>query len=95
MFEPDRRLFVGMKLSSKLQREFESCSPGTEHYFKNGGPEALEIVTEGEEKFIGRVLRDGFPARDIENVSRNVRSIVMLITHGAQIDEDSIRIYGR
>jgi hypothetical protein len=84
-----------MKISRKLQQEFESCTPGTKHYFTQSGPDSLQIITEGEERFIGRMLNDGFPARDIENVSRNVRSIVMLITRGARIEEDSIRVYGR
>lgn len=93
MVEIDKRLFVGIKISTKLQGQLDSCAPGTERYFKENNVEFLEIVTLGEERVIGRFLRDGFPANDIDNVSRNVRSIVTLITRGHRIEEDSVRIY--
>ncbi len=67
--------------------------PGTECYFKEDKPEYLQFLTLGEEKFIGRFLRDGFPVSEIDNVSRNVRSLVTLITRGQRIAEDSVHIY--
>ncbi len=93
MYELDKRLFVGMKISAKLQRELDNCARGTERYFKADRPESLQIITLQEDKLIGRFLRDGFPVNDIDNVSRNVRSIVTLITQGSRIAEDSIQIY--
>ncbi len=93
MYEVDKRLFVGIKISAKLQRELDNCARGTERYFKEDQPESLQIVTLGEDKLIGRFLRDGFPVSDIDNVSRNVRSIVTLITQGHRLAEDTIQIY--
>jgi len=93
MVDMDKRLFVGIKISPKLQRELDNCPRVAERYFKENNPESLEIVTLGEEKLIGRFLQDGFPVNDIDNVSRNVRSIVTLITQGYRLAEDSIRIY--
>jgi hypothetical protein len=93
MDDRDKRLFVGIKISPKLQRELDNCRRGAEHYFKENNPESLEVVTLGEEKLIGRFLQDGFPVSDIENVNRNVRSIVTLITQGYRLAEDSVRIY--
>ena len=97
MDDMDKRLFVGIKISPKLQRELDNCPRRAEHYFKENRPEnrpeSLEIVTLGEEKLIGRFLQDGFPVSDIDNVSRNVRSIVSLITQGYRLAEDSVRIY--
>ena len=93
MHEADQRLFIGIKISAKLQRELDNCTRETERYFKEDKPESLQIVTLGEDKLIGRFLRDGFPVNDIDNVSRNVRSIVALITSGYRIAEDAIQIY--
>ncbi len=93
MYEVDKQLFVGIKISPKLQSELDNCAPGTEHYFKEDKPESLQIVNLGSEKLIGRFLRDGFPVSDIDNVSRNVCSIVKLITRGHRIAEDSVHIY--
>ena len=93
MNELERRLFVGIKISSKLQRELDSCARGTAHYFKENNPEYLQLVNLGNDRFIGRFLTDGFPVNDIDNVSRNVRSIITLIAPGYRIAEDSLRIY--
>ncbi len=93
MDEVDRQLFMGIKISPKLQGEIDHCAPGTECYFKEDKPEYLQFLTLGEEKFIGRFLRDGFPVSEIDNVSRNVRSLVTLITRGHPIAEDSVHIY--
>lgn len=95
MLEIDKRLFVGIKISNKLQTELDSPAPGTERYFKEDNEEYLQIVAAGEEKLIGRFLRDGFPVGDIDNVSRNVRSILSLITRGQRIEEGSVHIYIR
>ena len=93
MNEGDKRLFVGIKISSKLQRELDNCARGTERFFKEDKPESLQVIALGEDKLIGRYLEDGFPVNNIEDVSRNVRSIVGLITSGYKIADDSIRIY--
>ena len=93
MYEVDKQLFIGIKISPNLQRELDNCAPGTEHYFKEDKPESLQIVSLDSEKLIGRFLRDGFPVSDIDNVSRNVCSIVKLITRGHRIAEDSVHIY--
>jgi len=93
MDEVEKQLFMGIKISSKLQNELDHCAPGTECYFKEDKPEYLHFLTLGEEKFLGKFLRDGFPVNEIDNVSRNVRSLVTLITRGQRIAEDSVHIY--
>ncbi len=93
MVDMDKRLFVGIKISPQLQRGLDNCPRGAEHYLKENNPESLVIVTLGAEKLIGRFLQDGFPVSDIDDVSRNVRSIVTLITQGHRLAEDSVRIY--
>jgi hypothetical protein len=93
MHELDRRLFVGVKISAKLQREMDNCARGNERYFKEDKPESLQIITLGEDRLLGRFLQDGFPVNDIDNISRNVRSVVGVITAGYRLAEDSIRIY--
>ncbi len=93
MYEVDKRLFVGMKISANLQAGLDNCACGTEHYLKEDKPEALQIVTLGAEKLIGRFLQDGFPVSDIDNVSRNVRSIVQLVAPRYRVQDNSIQIY--
>ena len=93
MAETGKRLFVGIKISTSLQNELNSPAPGTERYFKGDDGEFFQVVSLGDGKLIGRYVKDGFPVADIADVSRNVRSIVRLITRGHVIGEDSVHIY--
>ena len=93
MAETGKRLFVGIRISTSLQNELNNPAPGTERYFKGDDGEFLQIVNVGDEKVIGRYVKDGFPVADVADVSRNVRSIVKLITRGHPIAEDSVHIY--
>jgi hypothetical protein len=94
MLDAAKRLFVGIKISTALQNELDSPAPGTKHYFEgDGNKDYLQIVNLGEEKFIGRYIKDGFPAADIVDVSRNVCSIMKLITRGRRIEEREVHIY--
>ncbi len=89
----DKQFFVGMKISKDLQNRLDKPAPGTDCYFKKDNVEYLHIVNLGEDRFIGRFLKDGFPVGELDNVSRNVCSIVRLITGGQRIAEDSLHIY--
>lgn len=93
MAETGKRLFVGIRISTSLQNELNNPAPGTERYFKGDDGEFLQIISVGDEKLIGRYVKDGFPVGDVADVSRNVRSIVKLITRGHSIAEDSVHIY--
>ena len=93
MVEVGKRLFVGIKITTELQRDLNSPAPGTDHYLKADNADYLQIVSLGAEKLIGRYVKDGFPAADIDEVSRDVCSIVKLITRGRRIEESSVLIY--
>ena len=94
MMDAARRLFVGIKISKALQVELDSPAPGTKHYFEDSDKsDFLQIIDLGEQKFIGRYIKDGFPVANIGDVSRNVCSIVKLITRGRRIEESDVQIY--
>ena len=94
MVDLAKRLFVGIKISQALQIELDSAAPGTKHYFEGkGDKDYLQIVTMGEEQFVGRYIKDGFPAAGMADASRNVRSIVTLIARGRPIDEKDVHLY--
>ena len=93
MAEAGKRLFIGIKISSALQNEINSPAPGTQHYLEQDNEEYLQIVSLGEDKLIGRYVKDGYPVAAIADVSRNVCSIVKLITRGRRIEEREVHIY--
>jgi hypothetical protein len=93
MEEGTKRLFVGLKITKALQDDLANPAPGTKQYFEGNSDEYLQIINLGEEKFIGRYVKDGFPAANLGDVSRNVCSLVKLITRGRRIEENEVHIY--
>jgi hypothetical protein len=53
----------------------------------------LQVVNLGDDKLIGRYVKDGYPVAAIGDVSRNVCSIIKLITRGRRIEEKEVHIY--
>jgi len=92
MDDAAKRLFVGIKITRALQEDLDSPAPGMKQYF-DADNDYLQIVDFGEHKFIGRYLNDGFPVANLADVSRNVCSIVKLITRGKRIEENDVQIY--
>jgi hypothetical protein len=94
MIDLAKRLFVGIKISKALQNELDNPAPGTQHYFEgNEHNEYLQIINMGEQRIIGRYIKDGFPATEISEISRNVGGILKLITRGRRVEEKDMQIY--
>ena len=94
MIDLAKRLFVGIKISKGLQNELDSPAPGTKQYFEGTDDnDYLQIINQGEQKIIGKYVRDGYPVTDIGEVSRAVCSMLKLITRGRRIEENDVQIY--
>ena len=94
MIDLTKRLFVGIKISTALQTELDRPAPGSKHYFEGSNDnDYLQIINLGEEKYVGRYLKDGFPGVRIGDVSRNVCSIVKIITRGRRIEDKDVHIF--
>ena len=91
MDEGTKRLFVGIKITKTLQDDLASPAPGTKQYFEGTNDDYLQIINLGEDKFIGRYLKDGFPVANIGDVSRNVCSLLKLITRGRRIEDNEVQ----
>jgi hypothetical protein len=87
------RLFVGIKVSKELQNDLDSPMPGLKQYYDGSNSDYLQIISLGDKKIIGRYLEDGFPVANVNDVSRNICSLVMRITRGRRIEENDVQIY--
>jgi len=87
------RLFVGLKISPKLDRELDNPAPGTEGYRAPDHANFLQIIDRGEDKFIGRYVENGISATEMENVSREISNNLKDIIPGHRVQENSLHIY--
>lgn len=94
MENTERQLFVGIKITKALQLELDSPAPGTVQYLEAADdPDYLEVISLGEDKFIGRYLQNGYPVHGMADVSRKICSILKQITRGRRIEENEVRIH--
>lgn len=87
------RLFVGIELSQRLQECLDNCKPAMEMYFKNDNAEYLLIRKIGDVTYIGRELEQPFPCKDMDNIQRNVASLIKLVAPTFRLAQDQISIH--
>lgn len=92
MDETNSRIFLGIKITRSLQDDLDNPAPGTKQYFDGSNNDYLKVIELGADKYIGRYVDDGVPAASISDISRNVCSLVKLITRGRRIEDDEIHL---
>ena len=68
-------IFVGFKLDGNLRRQLEAVS-GPDRRYLSPGESFLSICRRGEDVYVGKVIEDGLSTDRVEDVKRNVLSIV-------------------
>lgn len=90
------QLFFGCKVDSKLRDALSQAKPSERRYFEGAasGSEFLTICTFGEEEqWIGKVLDGGLNVTEIDDIQRNVVSILRRISSDIRIPASSIKIF--
>ena len=88
------QLFFGCKIDSKLREALHQAKPGDRRYFEDPDSEFLRICTMGEgEQWIGKVIKGGLNVTEVEDIQRNVVSILRRIASGVRISPTSVRIF--
>ena len=87
-------IFFGVKIDSKLRDALANAKPGDRRYFEGDSSEFLRICEVGEnEKWIGKVLKGGMNVLEVEDIQRNVVSILRRIAVGTRISPTSVKIF--
>jgi hypothetical protein len=88
------QLFFGCKIDSKLREALHQAKPGDRRYFEDPDSEFLRICTMGEsEQWIGKVIKGGLNVTEVEDIQRNVVSILRRIAAGVRIAPSSVKIF--
>ena len=84
--------FLGFKITTRLQEGLDNCNPNNKFYFKDNNPDLLQIVTLDSDKYIGKILVQGIEYRKIEDVSRNIVSILNKLCPDIPFSTDAIKL---
>jgi hypothetical protein len=87
------KMFVGLKIDSKMREALAQATPGDRHYFDDPNSGFLRILPLGDEQWIGKLLEGGFAPTEMEDIQRNVISILNRVAPGARHSPSAMRIF--
>jgi hypothetical protein len=87
-----RKLFFAMKIDSKLREALANATPGDKHYFAEDSP-YLRVVSNGDEQWIGKIVDSPIAPTEVEDIQRNVLSILNRIAPGVRHSASALRVF--
>jgi hypothetical protein len=90
-------LFFGTKIDSKLREGLALSKPGDKKYFDGSSEEFLRVIELGDEKekerWIGKVIKAGPAVTEVDDIQRNIISILRRVAPNARIPASAIKIF--
>ena len=86
-------LFFGTKIDSKLREGLALSKQGDKKYFDGSSDEFLRVLEIAEEKWIGKVIKPGPAVTEIDDIQRNVLSILRRIAPNARVAASAVKIF--
>jgi hypothetical protein len=86
-------LFFGTRIDSKLREGLALSKPGDKKYFDGSSEEFLRVIEMPEEKWVGKVIRGGLSVTEVDDIQRNVLSILRRVAPNARIPSSQVKIF--
>jgi hypothetical protein len=90
-------LFFATKIDSKLREGLALSKPGDKKYFDGSSEDFLRVMEIGDEKdrerWIGKVIKPGPAVTEVDDIQRNILSILRRVAPNARIPQSSVKIF--
>jgi hypothetical protein len=90
-------LFFGTKIDSKLREGLALSKPGDKKYFDGSSEEFLRVMEIGDDKdkerWIGKVIKPGPAVTEVEDIQRNILSILRRVAPNARVPASAVKIF--
>ena len=90
-------LFFATKIDSKLREGLAASKPGDKKYFDGSSDEFLRVIEIGDDKdkerWIGKVIKGGPAVTEVDDIQRNILSILRRVAPNARIPASSVKIF--
>jgi hypothetical protein len=90
-------LFFGTKIDSKLREGLALSKPGDKKYFDGSSEEFLKVMEIGDDKdrerWIGKVIKAGPAVTEVDDIQRNILSILRRVAPNARIPASAVKIF--
>ncbi len=90
--ESDKKLFVGLRVDSKMRDQLEKCPQRDRVFFEAEDTRYLTVMRGGDDSYIGKLVDGATPAASMDDLQRNILSIMNRICPGRR-NEDDIKIF--
>ncbi len=87
-----RKLFAGVRIDGRMREQLEKCPQRDRVFFESTDGRYLTVLRGGEDTYIGKILDPAAPLNGIEDVRRNVWSILGRICPGRR-DESEVKLF--
>lgn len=90
-------LFFATKIDSKLREGLALSKTGDKKYFDGSSDEYLRILEIGEDKdkerWIGKVIKAGPAVTEVDDIQRNILSILRRVAPNTRIPASAVKIF--
>lgn len=90
-------LFFATKIDSKLREGLALSKPGDKKYFDGSSEEFLRVMEIGDDKdkerWIGKVIKPGPAVTEVDDIQRNLLSILRRVAPNARIPASAVKIF--
>jgi len=90
-------LFFATKIDSKLREGLALSKPGDKKYFDGTSDEFLRVIEIGDDKdkerWIGKVIKAGPAVTEVDDIQRNILSILRRVAPNARIPASAVKIF--
>ncbi len=90
-------LFFATKIDSRLREGLALSKPGDKKYFDGSSEDFLRVLEIGDEKdkerWIGKVIKPGPAVTEVDDIQRNILSILRRVAPNAKIPQSAVKIF--
>jgi hypothetical protein len=90
--DTQRKLFAGVRIDSRMREQLEKCPQRDRVFFEAEDGKYLTVLRGVEESYIGKVLPPAIELRTIDDIRRNIWSILQRICPGRR-DEGEVKLF--
>ena len=90
--DTERKLFIGLRIDNKMREQLSVCAARDKVYVDGSDPRYLQVLKTAEDSFIGKLVDPGSPAAGMEDLKRNILSILTRVAPGRH-KEDAVKIF--
>jgi len=90
--DSDRKLFVCLRIDNKMRDQLAQAPARDKVYFDGSDPRYLTTIRTLEDNFIGKIIDGGTPAASMDDLKRNLLSILTRVAPGRH-REDAVKVF--